>query len=84
MQHIDKEILKHYIIILHRRKTNFMNESISSIENHICRLCDESTLRPFLDLGTMPIANAFLSSEQLSEPEYTFNFVITILYQVNV
>ena len=52
-----------------------MNESISSIENHICRLCDESTLRPFLDLGTMPIANAFLSSEQLSEPEYTFNLI---------
>ena len=50
-----------------------MKESISSIENHTCRLCDESTLRPFLDLGRMPIANAFLSAEQLSEPEYTFN-----------
>ena len=50
-----------------------MKESISSIENHTCRLCDESILRPFLDLGRMPIANAFLSSEQLSEPEYTFN-----------
>jgi methylation protein EvaC len=52
-----------------------MKESISSIENHTCKLCDESTLRPFLDLGTMPIANAFLSSEQLSEPEYTFNLI---------
>ena len=50
-----------------------MNESISSIENHTCRLCDKPTLRPFLDLGSMPIAYAFLSSEQLSEPEYTFN-----------
>ena len=50
-----------------------MNGSISSIENHTCRLCNKSTLRPFLDLGSMPIANAFLSSAQLSEPEYTFN-----------
>ena len=50
-----------------------MNGSISSIENHTCRLCNKPTLRPFLDLGSMPIANAFLSSEQLSEPEYTFN-----------
>ena len=50
-----------------------MNGSISSIENHTCRLCNKSTLRSFLDLGRMPIANAFLSSAQLSEPEYTFN-----------
>ena len=50
-----------------------MNGPISSIDNHTCRLCDQSTVRPFLDLGSMPIANAFLSSEQLSQPEYTFN-----------
>ena len=50
-----------------------MNGPMSSIDNHTCRLCDQSTVRPFLDLGSMPIANAFLSSEQLSQPEYTFN-----------
>ncbi len=37
-----------------------------------CRICGGSSLHPFLDLGKMPIANAFLSCAQLSHPEYTF------------
>jgi methylation protein EvaC len=49
-----------------------MNALKSSPAGLSCRICGEATLRPFLDLGTMPIANAFLSSEQLSQPEYTF------------
>ena len=56
-----------------------MNGPMSSIDNHTCRLCDQSTVRPFLDLGSMPIANAFLSSEQLSEPEYTFNLYFVVI-----
>lgn len=49
-----------------------MNKMKISHHGLICRSCGESALRPFLDLGTMPIANAFLSREQLSHPEYSF------------
>lgn len=38
----------------------------------LCRICANDTLRPFLDLGDMPIANAFLTQAQLREPEYKF------------
>lgn len=37
-----------------------------------CRICSDATVRPFLDLGPMPIANAFITFEQLSQTEYTF------------
>ncbi len=49
-----------------------MNDLNSPQTAVICRICGESTVHLFLDLGRMPIANAFLSSEQLSQPEYTF------------
>lgn len=49
-----------------------MNELKVTGSGLTCRICDKPTLYPFLDLGQMPIANAFLSSEQLSQTEYTF------------
>ena len=49
-----------------------MNSPNSTQNIYKCRLCSDATLHPFLDLGTMPIANAFLTSEQLCQPEYTF------------
>ncbi|MBI3362009.1 MAG: class I SAM-dependent methyltransferase [Chloroflexi bacterium] len=37
-----------------------------------CRICGDDALHPFLDLGEMPIANAFLTADQLRQPEYKF------------
>ena len=37
-----------------------------------CRACGGSNLHLFLDLGEVPLANAFLTSEQLHEPEPRF------------
>lgn len=36
-----------------------------------CRACGETGLVVYLDLGEQPLANAFLTKEQLSEPEFT-------------
>src|SRR6266481_2556744 len=37
-----------------------------------CRSCAGSDLVEVLDLGCMPLANALLTAEQLSEPEETY------------
>jgi C-methyltransferase C-terminal domain/Putative zinc binding domain/Methyltransferase domain len=37
-----------------------------------CRLCRAPLTRTFVDLGSMPLANAFLRPEQLREPEPRF------------
>ncbi|MDA1317286.1 MAG: class I SAM-dependent methyltransferase [bacterium] len=34
-----------------------------------CRICSNTTLHSFLDLGSMPIPNGFLTKEQLSQKE---------------
>ncbi|MAF25237.1 methyltransferase [bacterium] len=41
-------------------------------EQTSCRVCSQSTLKPFLDLGEQPLANAFLKSDQIEqvEPKY--------------
>ena len=38
-----------------------------------CKICDSNEIIEFLSLGQMPIANAFISKDKLSEPEYFFN-----------
>lgn len=43
-----------------------MTEAIS------CRECGEPMGAPFIDLGKMPLANAFLKPEQLDKPEMVF------------
>src|SRR3989338_3958627 len=37
-----------------------------------CRICESPLPKPFLDLGSMPLANAFLATEQEfgEEPRY--------------
>lgn len=37
-----------------------------------CRSCGESTLKPVLDLGKMPLADGLLTEAQLSKPENTY------------
>jgi SAM-dependent methyltransferase len=39
----------------------------------VCRSCANETLLPILSLGRMPLANALLTREQLSQPEETFS-----------
>ena len=34
-----------------------------------CRFCDAPVTQPFVDLGSTPLANAYLTQAQLSEPE---------------
>jgi C-methyltransferase C-terminal domain/Putative zinc binding domain/Methyltransferase domain len=37
-----------------------------------CRICGSRALRPFLDLGEMPLVNRYLSARELGEPELRF------------
>lgn len=37
-----------------------------------CRSCEATGLQPILDLGSTPLANALLTSDQLNQPEETF------------
>jgi methylation protein EvaC len=39
---------------------------------HNCRVCGRPAVETFLDLGDMPVANAFLTAEQLRQPEFKF------------
>lgn len=39
------------------------------IELETCRICKRGNLRPFLSLGSMPLANNFLQKKQLNLPE---------------
>jgi hypothetical protein len=47
------------------------NDQKSKTETH-CRSCKKAGLRPVLDLGTMPLADGLLTSEQLKEHEPAF------------
>lgn len=40
-----------------------------------CRSCGGSSLQPFLDLGSTPLADRLLTKEMLEEPELTFPLV---------
>lgn len=41
-----------------------------------CRICDSSDLIKILDLGEMPLANAFLRKEDLNKPEQKFPLIV--------
>lgn len=43
-----------------------------SAQLRICRFCDSPLLRTFVDLGCMPLANSYLTAEQLDEEEPRF------------
>jgi SAM-dependent methyltransferase len=44
--------------------------------NHPCRSCESPGLKPVIDLGRTPLADALLSAEQLDRPEPTFPLVL--------
>jgi SAM-dependent methyltransferase len=46
--------------------------------NTQCRICKSPALEQFLSLGEMPPANAFLTADQLREPEMTFPLDVCI------
>lgn len=43
-----------------------------------CRVCDTHLPEPFLDLGEMPLANAFLSSPEEFEKEWTYPLAVVL------
>ena len=45
---------------------------MSSPQSPMCRSCGATELRPVLDLGRTPLANALLTAEQLTEPEAVY------------
>src|SRR6266478_9272283 len=45
---------------------------MSDIQSPICRSCGATELRPVLDLGRTPLANALLIDEQLTEAESVY------------
>jgi hypothetical protein len=46
------------------------------VHNSLCRVCNGTDLVKILDLGKTPPANAYLSKEQLQEPEAYFPLVL--------
>ena len=48
-----------------------MNDDVVKI-NSACRVCGGTRLEKMLDLGTMPLANSFLGTEDLQKPEPSF------------
>jgi SAM-dependent methyltransferase len=45
---------------------------MSNTQSPICRSCGATELRPVLDLGRTPLANALLTAGQLTEPEAVY------------
>ncbi|RZJ98286.1 MAG: methyltransferase domain-containing protein [Novosphingobium sp.] len=43
-----------------------------------CRFCDAVLQHDFIDLGTTPLANSFLSADQLKQPEPTYPLRVTV------
>jgi hypothetical protein len=46
------------------------------IHKTTCRICNKSDLVKILDLGEMPLANAFLKKEDLDKPEKKFPLIV--------
>lgn len=52
---------------------------VPEIKHHtLCRICGGKKLIPFLDLGEQPLANAFLSEENLLKPEP--RYILRVLF----
>jgi SAM-dependent methyltransferase len=43
-----------------------------------CRNCNEEIIQTFADLGSSPPSNAYLSNEQLNEPEHWYPLVVKV------
>ena len=46
-----------------------------------CRFCDEQLIHPFIDLGTAPPSNAYLSKEDLSQPELYYPLKLFVCHR---
>lgn len=46
-----------------------------------CRSCNAEALLPFLDLGTMPLADRLVAADRADEPEPRFSLVVTFCEQ---
>ncbi|MGW8283022.1 MAG: methyltransferase, partial [Gemmatimonadota bacterium] len=55
-----------------------MTERPSSTRIEGCRVCGGSRLRSFLNLGSLPLSDGFLSEEQLAVPEPLFPLEIAL------
>jgi len=49
-----------------------------------CRICKGSKLKPFLDLGNQPLANAFLSKKDLSKKEDKYPLKVLFCEECNL
>jgi len=58
-------------------KFNFSN-LITKYAIKNCRICHSERLYAFLDLGSMPIPNGFLSKEELSKKEYYYPLIACV------
>jgi len=46
-----------------------------------CRFCSEQLIHPFIDLGTAPPSNAYLSKEDLSQPELYYPLKLFVCHR---
>lgn len=44
----------------------------------VCRVCGSADMTPFLDLGRVPLANAYLREEEISQPEFKEALVLQL------
>ncbi len=49
-----------------------------SPDRKTCRVCGSKGMKPYLDLGTVPLANAYLKKEELDRPEFTESLVLQL------
>ncbi len=54
-----------------------MTVAVDTYKKETCRYCDEHLPEPFLELGAMPLANSFLTKQQLSEDEFACPLSLT-------
>jgi len=45
-------------------------------QKRICPLCNTDNLRQFISFGQMPVANAFIKKEELSNPEFRYEMAV--------
>jgi len=52
--------------------------------NSLCRICKSAKLHKVIDLGEQPLANAFLRTEQLTQPEARFPLEVYVCNECNL
>ncbi len=54
------------------KKQRINSNLITKYAINKCRICGSAKIYPFLDLGSMPIPNGFLSKDELKNKEYSY------------